>query len=329
MLKQACVPCAVAIMAGGLLFATTNFRMFGRLPCCVVTLITLLVILSSGDVFARAPYRPALALESITLPVPDLQTAVQFYRQGLGLRKVESSQGAVVLESSLGSALRLMESEQPLAATRLHFQTDSLAAVGLALKNRGVPTRLEHGADGMKLVASDPFGNTLVVTANFPGALQVPFHRTTAAGSGELLGSVTLHFGPFGMVLVPSLQGLSPGRHSIHVHEFGSCGPADDDAGRTVPGLAAGGHYQPADAAWMGSPVGEGTLGDLPDLFAEADGSVAGPVVAPEVRYQDVVGRAIMIHARSDNMMATDGAMDHSMHMMDANPRMACGLVPD
>lgn len=308
-------------------------------------LVILLLCCMHERAWAQAPYRPALTLDEVTLYVPNLVAAERFYKDGLGLREVGRDGTSLTLESSLGSALRLEASSGHETRARFSLRTDSLAAVGISLRRRGVEASLESGDEGMWLRFEDPFGNNIEVREDSPASLTVMFHRIGPDGLGERVGDVQLHFGPFGMVVVPALEGLPPGPHSIHVHAFGDCGPAPGEDGRPIAGLAAGGHYQPDDLAWMGSPVGEGTLGDLPDLYAGLDGRVMGAVVAPEVRRADVVGRAIMIHERSDATVAvpqggTDqskqarpqaaGTMDHTQHMMASgpNPRMACGVVP-
>ncbi len=299
--------------------------------CCVGLLLTGLVT----AVVAKAPYRPALAIEEFTLLVEDLPAAERFYKELLGLREVARETGSVTLESSLGSAIRIAATTAAPGQTSLRLKTDSLAAVGVALRKRGVASSLARGANGMQLTVEDPFGNRLTISEGFPPPLAVPFYRISASGIGTELGEIRFHFGPFGTVLVPNLQGLPPGRHSVHIHEFGDCGSAANAENMVVAGLAAGGHYQPEDFAWMGSPVGEGTLGDLPDLYAESDGRILGAVVAAEVRRDDLRGRAVMIHARSDDSVTvTSGTdrpstMDHAAHMMGPNPRMACGVAPD
>ena len=216
-----------------------------------------------------------------------------------------------------------------MAPVRLSFKTDSIAAVAIELMRRGVRVTTADSKSGTRsLHFADPFGNELQVNGALADSLRIPVNRIGVDGPGVSIGSVYLHFGAFGMVLTPDLKGLSPGRHSIHVHEYGNCGPALDGQGKSVPGLAAGEHYHPNDAAWMGSPVGEGTLGDLPDIFVEIDGSSTAPVVAPEIRRSDVAGRTIMIHLRGDNGVAGSTVMDHTMDMkMSGNPRMVCGVV--
>ena len=64
-------------------------------------------------------------------------------------------------------------------------------------------------------------------------------------GVGAAIGTVTLADTPGGLSLSPSLNGLAAGNHGFHVHEKPDCGAGTKD-GKTVPGLAAGGHFDPA-----------------------------------------------------------------------------------
>ena len=69
----------------------------------------------------------------------------------------------------------------------------------------------------------------------------------TEAGNGKAVGTVAITETKYGLVFTPALTGLTPGLHGFHVHDKGSCAPAPLD-GKTVPGQAAGGHYDPDGA---------------------------------------------------------------------------------
>ena len=75
--------------------------------------------------------------------------------------------------------------------------------------------------------------------------LNVTMQLAEKTGPGATLGTITVSESPYGLVFTPALSGLPPGLHGFHVHEKGSCAAAEKD-GAMVPGLAAGGHYDPA-----------------------------------------------------------------------------------
>ena len=95
--------------------------------------------------------------------------------------------------------------------------------------------------------------------------------------------TVALKDTPGGLVLTPALNGLAPGTHGFHVHEKPDCGPGTKD-GKTMAGLAAGGHFDPGASGKHEGHMGKGHLGDLPALVAGADGAVTTPVTAPRLK---------------------------------------------
>jgi superoxide dismutase, Cu-Zn family len=66
-------------------------------------------------------------------------------------------------------------------------------------------------------------------------------------GVGKEIGQVTISESQYGLVFSPAITGLPPGLHGFHVHENPSCEPKEKD-GKKMPALAAGGHYDPANA---------------------------------------------------------------------------------
>jgi superoxide dismutase, Cu-Zn family len=149
----------------------------------------------------------------------------------------------------------------------------------------------------------------------------VQMYALTEKGIGVSVGTVRIEDGPHGLLITPDLKGLPPGLRGFHVHEQGSCAAAEKE-GRMVPGLAAGGHYDPAGTNSHKGPYSDGHLGDLPALFVDADGRAALPVLAPRLKLSDAKGRALVVHAGSDNYSDTP-------EMGGGGERIACGVVPD
>ena len=139
-------------------------------------------------------------------------------------------------------------------------------------------------------------------------------------GAGAGVGSVRIVETAHGLVFHPSLKGLPPGLHGFHVHENGSCAPAEKD-GKPVPAQAAGGHLDPKGTGRHGEPWGDGHLGDLPALYVAPDGSASQPVLAPRLKLADVKQRALMVHAGGDNHA------DHPAPLGGGGARMACGVI--
>ena len=150
--------------------------------------------------------------------------------------------------------------------------------------------------------------------------LVAPMHLTDSAGIGRAIGTVKATSSPYGTVLTPDLKDLTPGLHGFHVHQNPDCGPGEK-GGKTVPGLAAGGHYDPAGAGRHAGPYGNGHLGDLPSLYVDTNGKAGHPVLAPRLKLSDLKGRSLMIHAGGDNYS------DNPKKLGGGGARMACGVV--
>lgn len=135
---------------------------------------------------------------------------------------------------------------------------------------------------------------------------------------GKSVGTVGFRDTPQGLEIRPQLSGLPKGEHGFHVHENGSCEAAKKD-GKMVPGLAAGGHYDPKHTGDHAGPKGSGHLGDLPALAVDSAGKAAEPLLAPRLKVSDLKGRALVIHAGGDNYS------DKPKSLGGGGARIACG----
>ncbi|MDX1656087.1 MAG: superoxide dismutase [Cu-Zn] SodC [Candidatus Competibacteraceae bacterium] len=150
----------------------------------------------------------------------------------------------------------------------------------------------------------------------------VEFHKISAEGVGESIGTVTLRDTDMGMLIIPDLQGLEPaGAHGFHVHQNPDCGPAIKD-GEMTAGVAAGGHYDPEDSGvHMGPYQTDGHLGDLPALIVDEDGSATVHLLAPRLQVEELMGRSIIIHQGGDNYR------DEPKSLGGGGARIACAVV--
>jgi Cu-Zn family superoxide dismutase len=139
-------------------------------------------------------------------------------------------------------------------------------------------------------------------------------------GIGSSIGTIAVTSSPYGSIFTPSLNKLTPGLHGFHIHQNPDCSTAVK-GGKTIPGLAAGGHFDPAGTGRHTGPYGDGHLGDLPPLFVDQTGRSTLPVLAPRIKLFDLRGRSLMIHAGSDNYSDSPKALG------GGGARMACGVV--
>lgn len=176
---------------------------------------------------------------------------------------------------------------------------------------------------GCAMFEDDP--DTVAVDQNgsriMSGALRVPVSKITADGIGQPIGTLLLMDSRAGLRIEAALGGLPPGPHGLHVHEKGDCGSGMKD-GKMQAGIAAGSHYDPAATAKHAGPMGDGHKGDLPVLEVDQDGNATGMVSSLHLSLSDVRGRAIVIHAGSDNYS------DQPKPLGGGGERIACGVVP-
>ena len=140
-------------------------------------------------------------------------------------------------------------------------------------------------------------------------------------GQGADIGKATLTQGPTGLLIKVEAAGLTPGWHGIHIHATGQC---------AAPFTSAGAHINHTDPK---TPHGllnaEGPDdGDLPNLYAAADGSAHGEFFTTKARISqdgpgqwlwDADGSALVIHANPD---------DHSSQPIGgAGDRVACAVL--
>ncbi|WP_160154131.1 superoxide dismutase family protein [Microbulbifer sp. ALW1] len=170
----------------------------------------------------------------------------------------------------------------------------------------------------IKSFAASAFIGCLAMSASAETVVSIL--KLDSSGVGSMLGTVTIRETPYGLVFAPDLKGLPRGLHGFHLHENGSCESAMKE-GKSVPGLAAGSHYDPQKTGKHGTPWGDGHLGDLPALYVDNDGKAYEPVLAPRLKISDLKGRALMVHAGGDNFS------DQPKPLGGGGARIACGVI--
>ena len=165
----------------------------------------------------------------------------------------------------------------------------------------------------------------VIATAGFSKAYAagetVTMNAIGANGVGTKIGTIHLSDTGQGLRIEPRLAGLPPGSHGFHIHVNPNCGPGKGPDGQTGAGLAAGGHYDPANTGKHLGPLGDGHKGDLPAIAVDAGGKADQPVVAPHVKVSDVKGRSVMIHLGGDNYS------DQPTPLGGGGARIACGVA--
>ncbi len=135
---------------------------------------------------------------------------------------------------------------------------------------------------------------------------------------GTVIGKATFEQTPTGVLMSVDVTGLPPGGHGIHLHAVGSCTPDFK---------AATGHINPEKAKHgLRHPEGPDN-GDLPNLYAAADGSARAEFFTTRVSVAgggmpallDGDGSAVIIHENPDDHMAQP--------IGGSGGRIGCGVI--
>ena len=151
--------------------------------------------------------------------------------------------------------------------------------------------------------------------------IKVKMNQITADGVGEAAGTITIKTTKTGLELAVDLSKMTPGEHGFHMHEKGSCDPADKD-GKKTAGQAAGGHFDPDATKAHKGPAGGGHKGDLPKLTVPENGKLKTKITVEGLTAADVAGRSLMIHAGGDNYA------DAPKPLGGGGDRVVCGVIP-
>jgi len=110
------------------------------------------------------------------------------------------------------------------------------------------------------------------------------------------------------------IEGLTPGNHGFHIHEWGDCSSKD--------GMAAGGHFNPS-AMTHGAPTdAKRHAGDLGNIEV-GDSGMAHIEFTDSVMKLDgpnsITGRGVIVHAKPDDFKTQPTG--------NAGGRQACGVI--
>ena len=169
----------------------------------------------------------------------------------------------------------------------------------------------------------------VVVAALVAGGLTAPalaqqspqtFEGAIMGAKGENIGKLTIRSGENATVMRITINagGLTPGWHGMHFHQVGDC----SDPGKYE---LSKGHVN-HDNAKHGLLNSDGPdQGDLPNIYANADGSANAEVSSESILLtgdeglKDKDGSALVIHASED---------DHtSQPIGNAGARVACAAI--
>jgi superoxide dismutase, Cu-Zn family len=154
-------------------------------------------------------------------------------------------------------------------------------------------------------------------------SMQMPASNTTVfkavcvvypTQGNTVTGTITFIKVTDGVRVVADLQGLTPGKHGIHIHECGDCSAAD--------GSSAGGHFNPMSKS-HGAPMDAMRHeGDMGNIEADAAGKAHLDYVDKNITLEGVfsiIGRSVIVHKNEDDLKTQPTG--------NAGARVACGVI--
>jgi Cu-Zn family superoxide dismutase len=132
--------------------------------------------------------------------------------------------------------------------------------------------------------------------------------------NNKATGIVTFSKTELGVKVVADIEGLTPGAHGFHIHQFGDCSAPNADS--------AGGHYNPEEKPHGAPESRERHAGDLGNLIADERGKAHLERIDSVISIggqNSIIGHGLIIHAAADDMATQPTG--------NAGGRVACGVI--
>ncbi|KAM3920583.1 copper chaperone for superoxide dismutase [Leptodactylus fuscus] len=137
------------------------------------------------------------------------------------------------------------------------------------------------------------------------------------SGVGAIQGVVRfLQVSENNCIIDGTVDGLNPGQHGIHIHEFGDLSMGCD---------SCGGHYNPEGNA-HGSPGQlDSHVGDLGNILADKSGRATFRFDNNRVKVWDIIGRSLVVDEGEDDL----GRGTHHLSKVTGNSGkgLTCGII--
>ena len=133
-----------------------------------------------------------------------------------------------------------------------------------------------------------------------------------------------------GLQIKISISGISPGKHGLHIHEYG-------DLTEGCSSLCS--HFNPTNSVHGGRNSEARHLGDLGNVIADKNGNVEMTIYDKDLKITGdygIVGRSVVLHADEDDLgkggIKNGEIFDEEKHKEslktgNAGKRIACGII--
>lgn len=129
----------------------------------------------------------------------------------------------------------------------------------------------------------------------------------------QIKGIVTFTQVPGGIKIVADIDGLSPGKHGFHIHEFGDC---------SGDGSKTGSHFNPTNSEHGGFDGPVRHVGDLGNIEADETGHAHYQRVDRIIRFEgsdSILGCSLVIHSDPDDYKTQPTG--------NSGAKIACGVI--
>jgi len=130
----------------------------------------------------------------------------------------------------------------------------------------------------------------------------------------RISGTITFIQEGMNVRVIVDASGLAPGKHGIHIHEFGDLSSPDF--------TSAGGHFNPGNKAHAAPYDMERHVGDLGNIEADKSGRVKDNFLDEKIALtgsNSIIGRSVIIKEKADDFTTQPGG--------GAGKRIAAGII--
>jgi len=117
-----------------------------------------------------------------------------------------------------------------------------------------------------------------------------------------------------GVQIIADINGLKPGEHGFHIHEFGDCSASDASS--------AGAHFNPTNKKHGCPNDPEHHAGDMGNIVADSNGHAHFDFVSKDIKLQgnnNVIGRSIIVHEGKDDCISQPAG--------NSGAKIGCGVI--
>ncbi|XP_028566036.2 copper chaperone for superoxide dismutase isoform X1 [Podarcis muralis] len=193
-----------------------------------------------------------------------------------------------------------------------------LQVLNVQLESQSVLVETSLGAEKVQSLLEST-GRSAVLKgmgAAVPGSLGAAA-VAMVSGPGLVQGVVRfLQLSPQSCLIDGAIDGLEPGLHGLHVHEFGDVTNSCDSCGD---------HFNPHGECHGGPQDVHRHAGDLGNILAADDGRASFRMEDNQLKVHDIIGRSLVVDAGQDDL----GRGSHPLSKVTGNSgeRVACGII--